>query len=425
MTAPRSPARRSPVGSRGAHQPSARRHARVSTSTGCAAAAGDDPDVLRLENLDTDIRPASGGDRGDAGGARGRRRQQQAARSTAVRTSSWPICDARRAARRAALRRRGDEVVDHLRARARRCSTRCCASSHPGDEAIADRSHLRGDAQPRATRRGRAAGSCRCTRPAASGGSTSTRCGAPSAAARASCSSTTPSLPDRLGGRARTNGRRSPTCVPSTISGSSTGRGFEAVRYDGREVLHPAALGDMRERTIIVGAPSSEQRMIAWRIGWVGDAREADRPRRRARRSTTACVASGFAQIGTRVALEVARRGRRRGRPRQWQRRRDEHHCGSSMGYRSSRPTGRGRPCSTAASSASHRQEPSRLDRLERAGRGHADGRLRRTGVRPSASWTVRVGSATSRSSAWSASGRASPSGAAEARRGRAGEAAR
>jgi aspartate/methionine/tyrosine aminotransferase len=44
---------------------------------------------------------------------------------------------------------------------------------------------------------------------------------------------------------------------------------FEAVLYDGREVVHPAALPGMRERTVTVGAPSSEQRMIGWRVGWV------------------------------------------------------------------------------------------------------------------------------------------------------------
>src|ERR671914_948220 len=45
---------------------------------------------------------------------------------------------------------------------------------------------------------------------------------------------------------------------------------FEAVLYDGREVVHPAALPGMRERTVTVGAPSSEQRMIGWRVGWGG-----------------------------------------------------------------------------------------------------------------------------------------------------------
>jgi aspartate/methionine/tyrosine aminotransferase len=98
--------------------------------------------------------------------------------------------------------------------------------------------------------------------------------------------------------------------------------GFEAVLYDGREVLHPAALPEMRERTVIVGAPSSEQRMIAWRIGWVVMPAALTDLLSRAQ-IYNGLVASGFAQIGTRVALEqgdddVA------AACAEWQRRRDE-----------------------------------------------------------------------------------------------------
>jgi aspartate/methionine/tyrosine aminotransferase len=98
--------------------------------------------------------------------------------------------------------------------------------------------------------------------------------------------------------------------------------GFEAVLYDGREVLHPAALPEMRERTVIVGAPSSEQRMIAWRIGWVVMPAALTDLVSRAQ-IYNGLVASGFAQIGTRVALEqgdddVA------AACAEWQRRRDE-----------------------------------------------------------------------------------------------------
>ncbi len=45
--------------------------------------------------------------------------------------------------------------------------------------------------------------------------------------------------------------------------------GFEGVLFDGRPIRHPAALTGMRDRTVTVGAPTLEQRMIAWRIGWV------------------------------------------------------------------------------------------------------------------------------------------------------------
>jgi N-succinyldiaminopimelate aminotransferase len=98
--------------------------------------------------------------------------------------------------------------------------------------------------------------------------------------------------------------------------------GFEAVLYDGREVLPPAALPGMRERTVTVGAPSMEQRMIAWRIGWVVMPAELTDLMSRAQ-IYNGLVASGFAQIGTRAALEqgdddVA------AACAEWQRRRDE-----------------------------------------------------------------------------------------------------
>ncbi|HEX3316400.1 MAG TPA: pyridoxal phosphate-dependent aminotransferase [Solirubrobacteraceae bacterium] len=98
--------------------------------------------------------------------------------------------------------------------------------------------------------------------------------------------------------------------------------GFEGVLYDGRSVIHPAALPGMRERTVIVGAPSSEQRMIAWRVGWMvvpsGLADLASRAQ-----IYNGLVASGFAQVGVRVALglgddDVA------AATAEWQRRRDE-----------------------------------------------------------------------------------------------------
>jgi aspartate/methionine/tyrosine aminotransferase len=80
--------------------------------------------------------------------------------------------------------------------------------------------------------------------------------------------------------------------------------GFEAVLFDGRDVIHPAALPGMRERTVIVGAPSFEQRMIAWRVGWMAMPEELTDPASRAQ-IYNGLVASGFAQIGTKVALEV------------------------------------------------------------------------------------------------------------------------
>jgi aspartate/methionine/tyrosine aminotransferase len=98
--------------------------------------------------------------------------------------------------------------------------------------------------------------------------------------------------------------------------------GFEGVLYDGGTVRHPAALDDMRDRTVTIGAPSLEQRMIAWRVGWVvapGNlANDVSRVH-----IYNGLVASGFAQIGARVALGVAD-DHLRAANQECQRRRDE-----------------------------------------------------------------------------------------------------
>jgi aspartate/methionine/tyrosine aminotransferase len=39
--------------------------------------------------------------------------------------------------------------------------------------------------------------------------------------------------------------------------------------YDGRAQLHPAAFDGMRDKVITVGSASKEYRMIGWRVGWV------------------------------------------------------------------------------------------------------------------------------------------------------------
>lgn len=44
---------------------------------------------------------------------------------------------------------------------------------------------------------------------------------------------------------------------------------MERILYDGRPYLHPAGLPGMRERTLTVGSVSKEYRMIGWRTGWV------------------------------------------------------------------------------------------------------------------------------------------------------------
>src|SRR5262245_16419111 len=44
---------------------------------------------------------------------------------------------------------------------------------------------------------------------------------------------------------------------------------MERILYDGRNVIHPASFPGMREKVVTVGAASKEYRMIGWRVGWV------------------------------------------------------------------------------------------------------------------------------------------------------------
>jgi len=98
--------------------------------------------------------------------------------------------------------------------------------------------------------------------------------------------------------------------------------GFEATLFDGRAVTHPAAIAGMRDRTVTVGSPTLDQRMIAWRIGWVvapgGLVDDVSRVH-----IYNGLVPSGFNQIGTRVALELPDE-HISGAVAEYQRRRDE-----------------------------------------------------------------------------------------------------
>src|SRR5215207_9341761 len=80
--------------------------------------------------------------------------------------------------------------------------------------------------------------------------------------------------------------------------------GFEGVLFDGRSIRHPAALPGMRDRTVTVGSPTLEQRMIAWRVGWVVAPGELVNDVSRVH-IYNGLVPSGFNQIGTRVALAL------------------------------------------------------------------------------------------------------------------------
>jgi len=96
---------------------------------------------------------------------------------------------------------------------------------------------------------------------------------------------------------------------------------FEGVLFDGRQPFHPASLPGMRDRTVTVG-DTWEQRMIGWRVGWVvapGDlANDVSRVH-----IYSGLVASGFGQIAARVALAQPASGLADANA-EWQRRRDE-----------------------------------------------------------------------------------------------------
>src|SRR5207247_4039128 len=98
--------------------------------------------------------------------------------------------------------------------------------------------------------------------------------------------------------------------------------GFEGVLFDGRTVLQPAGLPGMRDRTVTVGGPTLEQRMIAWRIGWIVAPGELVNDVSRVH-IYNGLVASGFNQIGTRVALSLEDDGLAAANE-EWQLRRDE-----------------------------------------------------------------------------------------------------
>jgi aspartate/methionine/tyrosine aminotransferase len=98
--------------------------------------------------------------------------------------------------------------------------------------------------------------------------------------------------------------------------------GFEGVLFDGRTVRHPAALDGMRDRTVTIGCPTLEQRMIAWRIGWIVAPGELVNDVSRVH-IYNGLVPSGFNQIGTCVALTLEDDGLAAANA-EWQRRRDE-----------------------------------------------------------------------------------------------------
>jgi aspartate/methionine/tyrosine aminotransferase len=97
---------------------------------------------------------------------------------------------------------------------------------------------------------------------------------------------------------------------------------YEGIVFDGLPLLHPSALPGMRDRVIIAGSVSLEQRMIGWRIGWtVGP--EALRSDLSLVQIYNALAPSGICQAGARVALQASPEDLN-GAVAEFQRRRDE-----------------------------------------------------------------------------------------------------
>ncbi len=82
---------------------------------------------------------------------------------------------------------------------------------------------------------------------------------------------------------------------------------YENVLFDGRPVRVPSALPGMRDRTVTIGS-GIEKRMIGWRVGWVVAPGELVNDVSRVEIYND-LVPSNFSQVGLRVALETAGRG--------------------------------------------------------------------------------------------------------------------
>ncbi|HKY60720.1 MAG TPA: pyridoxal phosphate-dependent aminotransferase [Gemmatimonadota bacterium] len=105
---------------------------------------------------------------------------------------------------------------------------------------------------------------------------------------------------------------------------------MERIVFDGRAVIHPATLPGMAERTVTVGSVSKEFRMIGWRIGWVVAPPGLAAGIARVHIYNTV-TATGISQAGARAALRAPDEEFHRCRT-EWERRRDAL-CASLEGY--------------------------------------------------------------------------------------------
>jgi aspartate/methionine/tyrosine aminotransferase len=97
---------------------------------------------------------------------------------------------------------------------------------------------------------------------------------------------------------------------------------MERILYDGRELFHPATLEGMAERTITIGSVSKEYRMIGWRIGWVAAQSRVINDIARVH-IYNVVTPTGIAQAGAVAALQTSDDDFKKCLD-EWQRRRDE-----------------------------------------------------------------------------------------------------
>ena len=79
---------------------------------------------------------------------------------------------------------------------------------------------------------------------------------------------------------------------------------MEAIVFGGRPVVVPSGLEGMRDLTVTIGAVSFEQRMIGWRVGWMVANAELAPTLSLAHIYNGVCT-SGFGQIGAAAAIKL------------------------------------------------------------------------------------------------------------------------
>jgi aspartate/methionine/tyrosine aminotransferase len=279
-----------------------------------AAAAGDDPDVLRMENLDTDLRPPA---------------IAIAATTAALvdpRSNSYLPFTGSRALREvvaAKVGRQTGRIYDPDREVVITCGgtegvlDALFATVDPGDEVVLTDPTYAGLIQ-----RVRLAGAVPKLVPLIAGARWRLDLEALAAAVGPSTRALlmmSPSMPagavlDRAEWEAIADACRR---VDAWLLYDAA---MERILFDGLPYIHPATLPGMSERTITIGSASKELRMIGWRVGWVVGPESVMSAVARAH-VYNAVTATGIAQAG--AAAAIAEADDISASVAEWQRRRD------------------------------------------------------------------------------------------------------